>query len=130
MRETRYWTWHMAAGVAIFVLLGLHMTTMHLGGLTHLSVAQPAEESISPANSQARDARVIFEVMYVALLGIALYHGLYGLRTVVFELALKPAAEKAVTAFLVIAGIGLFVFGTWVAIAAHIAAKAGSLAGG
>jgi len=124
MRETRYWTWHMAAGVAIFVLLGLHMTTMHLGGLTHLSVADRAQEAISAANSQARDARAIFAVMYVALLGIALYHGFYGLRTVIFELTLKPALEKAVTVFLVIAGIGLFVFGTWVAIAAHVAAKA------
>jgi len=124
MRETRYWTWHMAAGVAIFVLLGLHMTTMHLGGLTHLSVADRAQEAISAANSQARDARAIFAVMYVVLLGIALYHGFYGLRTVIFELTLKPALEKAVTVFLVIAGIGLFVFGTWVAIAAHVAAKA------
>jgi succinate dehydrogenase / fumarate reductase membrane anchor subunit len=130
MRETKYWTWHMAAGVAIFVLLGLHMTTMHLGGLTHLSVANPAEEAISPANSQARDARVIFEVMYVALLGIALYHGFYGLRTVIFELTLKPAMEKAVTTFLVIAGVGLFVFGTWVAVAAHLAAKTAGFIGG
>ena len=33
MRETRYWTWHMLAGVVIFFLLGLHMLIMHLGGV-------------------------------------------------------------------------------------------------
>jgi succinate dehydrogenase / fumarate reductase membrane anchor subunit len=127
MQETPYWTWHMAAGVLIFILLGLHMTTMHLGGLTGLFVAHPAEESISPANSQARDASMIFTVAYVALLGVALYHGLYGLRTMLFELTLMPGLEKAVTAVLLILGLGLFGFGTWAAIAAHNAAL---LAGG
>jgi len=122
MRETRYWTWHMAAGAAIFVLLGLHMITMHLGGLTGLFVAHPAEQSISPANSQARDANLFLTVVYVLLLGTALYHGLYGLRTILFELTLRPAMEKAVTTILLILGIGLFGFGTWVAVLARNAA--------
>ena len=127
MQETPYWTWHMAAGVLIFILLGLHMTTMHLGGMTGFFVAHPAEESISPANSQARDASMIFTVAYVALLGVGLYHGLYGLRTMLFEFTLRPGLEKAVTAVLLILGLGIFGFGTWAAIAAHNAAL---LAGG
>ena len=122
MHETRYWTWHMAAGAAICVLLGLHMITMHLGGLTGLFVAHPAEQSISPANSQARDASLFLTVVYVLLLGTALYHGLYGLRTIVFELTLGPTMEKAVTTILVILGVGLFGFGAWVAVLAHNAA--------
>ncbi len=124
MRETRYWTWHMAAGVVIFVLLGLHMTTMHLGGLTGLFVSHTGEESVARINSQARDARVWFTAGYILLLGIALYHGLYGLRTILFELTLRPAAEKAVTAVLLILGLGLFGLGTWAALAAHAAALA------
>ncbi len=32
MRETKFWTWHMAAGVVIALLLGQHMVIMHLGG--------------------------------------------------------------------------------------------------
>lgn len=122
MQETRYWTWHMAAGIIIFFLLGLHMTTMHMGGLTGLFIAHPAEESVSPANSQARDASLSLTVMYVLLLGIALYHGLYGLRTILFELTLKPMMEKAVTVILLLLGLGLFGFGTWAAVAAHNAA--------
>jgi succinate dehydrogenase / fumarate reductase membrane anchor subunit len=63
-------------------------------------------------------------VTYVLLLGLALYHGLYGLRTILFELTLKPAAEKAVTALLLLLGLGLFGLGTWAAFAAHGAALA------
>ncbi len=124
MRETRYWTWHMAAGVVIFVLLGLHMTTMHMGGLTGLFVSHSGEASVAPVNSQARDARLLFTGGYILLLGVALYHGLYGLRTILFELTLKPAAERAVSAVLLILGLGLFGLGTWAAIAAHAAALA------
>ena len=122
MRETKYWTWHMAAGVVIFVLLGLHMTTMHMGGLTGLFVSHPGEESIARVNSQARDGQVVFTVGYIFLLGIALYHGLYGLRTILFELTLGPVTEKSISVVLVILGLALFGLGAWAAIAAHSAA--------
>jgi succinate dehydrogenase hydrophobic anchor subunit len=123
MNQTRFWSWHMAAGVAIFVLLGLHMATMHMGGLTGLFVADRTLESVAEPNSQARDALLSMTVMYVLLLSIALFHGLYGLRTILFELTLKPATEKAITAILLIAGLGLFAFGTWAAIVAHNASS-------
>ncbi len=122
MRETKYWTWHMAAGVLIFVLLGLHMTTMHMGGLTGLFVSHPGEESIAPVNSQARDGRLLFTAGYIILLGVALYHGLYGLRTILFELTLRPSTEKSVSVVLVLLGLALFGLGAWAAIAAHSAA--------
>jgi succinate dehydrogenase/fumarate reductase cytochrome b subunit len=122
MRETKYWFWHMAAGVVIFVLLGLHMTTMHMGGLTGLFVSHPGEASVAPVNSQARDSQLFFTVGYIILLGVALYHGLYGLRTILFELTLRPLAEKAVSVVLVILGLALFGLGAWAAVAAHNAA--------
>jgi len=119
MNETKCWTWHMAAGVVIFILLGLHMTTMHMGGLTGLFVSHPAEAATAKVNSQARDSRVLFSTGYILLLGIALYHGLYGLRTILFELTLRPAVEKTVSVILLFLGLVLFVVGTWAAIAAH-----------
>jgi hypothetical protein len=39
----------------------------------------------------------IFTVTYILLPAVALCHGLYGLRTILFELTLKPAAERAVS---------------------------------
>ena len=125
MRETKYWTWHMAAGVVIFFLLGLHMLIMHLGGTTHLFAPQGGD-AVSKANSLFRDGRLFFTVTYILLLGVALYHGLYGLRTILFELTLKPAVEKLTTVVLLVVGLGLFGFGAWAAIAAHAIAIAGA----
>jgi len=125
MRETKYWTWHMAAGVVIFFLLGLHMLIMHMGGITHLFAAHGGE-AISRENSLFRASTLFFTVTYVLLLGAALYHGLYGLRTIVFELTLKPAAEKALSLGLLIVGLGMFGLGAWAAIAAHAIARAGA----
>ena len=125
MRETKYWTWHMAAGVVILFLLGLHMLIMHLGGTTHLFAPQGGE-AISKANSLFRDGRLFFTVTYILLLGVALYHGLYGLRTILFELTLKPAVEKLTTVVLVVVGLGLFGLGTWAAVVAHVIAQAGA----
>jgi succinate dehydrogenase/fumarate reductase cytochrome b subunit len=125
MRETKYWTWHMAAGVVILFLLGLHMLIMHTGGITHL-FAPHGGEAISKENSLFRDGMLFFTITYILLLVVALYHGLYGLRTILFELTLKPAVEKAVSVVLVVVGLGLFGLGTWAAIAARGIAIAGA----
>ena len=124
MRETKYWTWHLAAGVVIFFLLGMHMLIMHTGGITHL-YSPHGGEAVSRENSLFRDGQLTFTLSYILLLGIALYHGLYGLRTILFELTLKPAAEKAVSVVLLIVGLGLFGLGTWAAVATRALALAG-----
>ena len=122
MRETKFWTWHMAAGVVIALLLGQHMIIMHVGGITHL-FAPFGGEAVSKANSLFRDGRMFFTVSYILLLGVALYHGLYGLRTILFELTLKPAVEKTISAVLLVLGLGLFGLGTWAAITVHAIAN-------
>jgi succinate dehydrogenase / fumarate reductase membrane anchor subunit len=124
MRETKYWTWHMMAGVVILFLLGLHMLIMHLGGITHWFMPNGGE-AVSRLNSLARDGNWFFTVTYILLLAVALYHGLYGLRTILFELTLKPVIEKAITVVLVVMGFGLWGLGTWAAFAAHVIARAG-----
>ena len=125
MRETKYWTWHMAAGVVVFFLLGLHMLIMHVGGITHLFSPYDGG-AVSEENVLYRDRMLFFTVTYVLLLGVALYHGLYGLRTILFELTLKPAAEKAISFVLFILGLGLFGLGTWAAVTAHAVAAVGA----
>jgi len=125
MRETKLWTWHMAAGVVIFFLLGLHMLIMHMGSITQM-FAPHGGEAISKENSLFRDGRLFFTATYILLLGAALYHGLYGLRTILFELTLKPAAEQAIGYVLLVVGLGLFGLGTWAAITVHAVAIAGT----
>jgi len=123
MNETKSWTWHMAAGVALVLLLGIHMFIMHMTGTGHW-FAPYGTNPDSIENSIFRDGRLFFTVTYILLLGVALYHGLYGLRTIVFELTLKPATEKVVTILFVLLGLGLFGLGAWAAVAAHSIAVA------
>ena len=125
MRETKYWTWHMAAGVVILFLLGLHMLIMHVGGITHWFMPNGGE-AVSKGNSLSRDGMWFFTITYILLLAVALYHGLYGLRTILFELTLKPAIEKVTTIVLLVVGLGLFGLGTWAAITVHVIAMTGA----
>ena len=125
MDGTKYWTWHMAAGVILLFLLGLHMLIMHIGGIVHL-FSPYGGEAISVKNSLARDSSLHFTVSYVLLLALGLYHGLYGLRTMLFELTLRPAAEKGITGFLWFLGLALLGLGTWAAFAAHGIALVGA----
>ena len=124
MRDQRLWTWHLGAGAVILVLLGLHMTVMHLDKVVHLAGYNPAGGSpIDWANVVARGKSAFMPVSYVLLLGAALFHGLYGLRNILLEL--DPAAwlRKTIGLVLLLGGLGLFVFGSWVAVASHASAR-------
>jgi len=116
MREQRWWTWHLGAGAVILVLLGLHMVIMHLDAIAGV-FNRAGSLPIDWANVVERARSSFFMVTYVLLLGAALFHGLYGFRTIVFELNPAAGLRKAITAVLVIGGVGLFALGTWAAIA-------------
>jgi succinate dehydrogenase / fumarate reductase membrane anchor subunit len=110
MRDQKLWTWHLAAGVVILFLLGMHMTVMHLNVTVPLKGLNPAGgHPIDWANVVARGKSAFFMVTYVVLLGAALFHGLYGFRNIMV---------------LLLCGLALFVYGTWAAIAGFSLAKA------
>jgi len=122
VRDQRLWTWHVGAGAVILVLLGLHMTVMHLDGVIRVFNPQPGEP-IAWANVVARGRSGFFLVTYVLLLGAALFHGFYGLRNILFELNPGAVVKKAVDAFLIVAGLALFAVGTWAAWAGFTVAR-------
>lgn len=118
MRDQKLWTWHLAAGVIILFLLGLHMAIMHLDAL--LGIFNPAGgHPIDWANVVARGQSLAFTAIYILLLGTALFHGLYGLRNILFELDPAPPLKKALSWVLILVGVGLFIFGTWAAWVGH-----------
>ncbi len=118
MRETKLWTWHVLAGIAILILGGLHMVTMHLDGI--LGVFNPAGGlAIDWQNVVARAQTMFHTVVYIALLAVTLFHGFYGLRNIIAELGIGKGARSAVSVVLLVGGIGLFVFGTWAALASR-----------
>jgi succinate dehydrogenase / fumarate reductase membrane anchor subunit len=124
MRDQKLWTWHIAAGAVILVLLGMHMTVMHLDRLVHFAGLNPAGgHPVDWANVVERGKSAAFMVTYVLLLGAALFHGLYGLRNILLELNPPGILKKVIGAILLVAGLGLFAFGTWAAVAGHALAR-------
>ena len=122
MRDQRLWTWHVLAGLVILVLLGLHMAIMHLDTL--LGWFNPAEVKPVSWESVLERARLgFFTITYVVLLGAALFHGLYGLRNILFELGPARGVKSALNVVLTVGGVALFMFGAWAAWAAGVLAR-------
>ena len=123
MRDQRLWTWHVGAGVVILVFLGLHMAIMHIDTVLGL-FNRPGTEAIDWSNVVDRAQSAFFMVTYVVLLGAALFHGLYGLRNILFELNPGAGLKKGLSVLLTVVGVGLFGLGTWVAWASFGLARA------
>jgi succinate dehydrogenase / fumarate reductase membrane anchor subunit len=126
MRDRTLWTWHIGAGVVILVLLGLHMAIMHLSstlGFFGTEGGDPVEWESVVTRAQS----LFFTITYVLLLGAALYHGFYGLRNILLELNPGAGLRRTINVGLSLAGLVLFAFGTWAALAAPGAA---TMAGG
>ena len=146
MRDQKLWAWHLFAGAVILVFLGVHMLTMHMEGVIKIQSLNPAsvervdkakvpqagdrksdEGDIRPidwANVRARGVRTLYMTGYVVLLGVALFHGLYGLRNILFELNPAVWLKKTLSALLLLLGLGLFVYGAWAAVMARAVARA------
>ncbi len=121
MKETAYWTWFFIAGIVMFVFAGLHVVTVHLSAVVNLFNPAGAD-SVAWANVAYRSKSGFFVFTYIVILAAALYHGFYGLRTILFEMGLKQPARRPLTIVLWLAGLALFGFGTYAAFAAKNAA--------
>jgi len=111
MKESRLWMLFLLAAILIFFLLGIHMFVQHMDaflGFFGVVTGEPLEYSSVTQRAQS----VSWNVLYVLLLVAALYHGLYGLRTVLIEWA--PQATSLITGILLAIGIVALVFGTYV----------------
>jgi succinate dehydrogenase / fumarate reductase membrane anchor subunit len=115
MRESKLWSWHILSAAAILVLLGVHMGTMHLGAILS-AIGIGSGDPVHSGEVFHRSRQVIYMVTYILLLGTALFHGLYGLRSMLFELSLSRAMEKAIGSVCAIAGVALFIYGSYAAI--------------
>jgi len=110
IRETTKWTWHVLAGLVILVLAGLHMLIMHLDDI--LGWFNPnAGGSVLWENVIHRGQLAFFNITYVILLAAALYHGLYGLKVVLFELNPPRGVQRAISGLVWAMGIVLFGIG-------------------
>jgi succinate dehydrogenase hydrophobic anchor subunit len=117
MRESTFWMLHLAAGAVMLVVLGIHYGVMHLGELFDISRATV----LSFPSVQIRSHSPFFLVVYFCLLVAALYHGLYGLRSLICELSIiGERARKAISILIVLTGCGFFCYGAYAIIAGFV----------
>jgi succinate dehydrogenase / fumarate reductase membrane anchor subunit len=116
MREARLWFLHIITAVAVLFLLGSHMGIMHMGSILGFLGFNFSDHPTNSVEVFERSRQVLFMITYIVLLGTALFHGLYGLRSIFYELSLPGFLVKTIEKALVAAGIVLFFYGSYVAV--------------
>jgi len=120
MGEVRLWIMHLLAGIVVLVFLAIHMGIMHMESIV-LAFGMGYEHARSWESVVTRNKQVFYMVTYIVLLGAALYHGCYGLRNILFELNTGKSAQRVMSVLVLLAGVALFAYGTYAAIAAYSA---------
>lgn len=80
----RYWILNALCGLIVLVLLGAHMATMHLDDVMAL-VTGGSTEPLAYDQVTRRGHSLPMAAGYVLLLASALFHGLYGVHTMLTE---------------------------------------------
>ncbi len=107
MREGKLWILHLFAGFLMFFLLGSHIFVMHMAGGEPLSVEA----------TLARAKDILFPIIYTIFVAAALYHGLYGLRGILYERFHTPFSQKVIDWTLSFLGTVWFLYAlatTWI----------------
>lgn len=114
MRESRWWLLSIGAAALMIVLLPLHMGLMHLGGLLKLLGADPGDvRAFDAVMARGRDVGQM--VFYLLFLAVALYHGMYGVRSVLMEVT-PPRSLPLLTVLVTLAGLVAFAYGAYVTV--------------
>ena len=117
MRESTLWMLHLLAGAVMLIVLSIHFGVMHLSELFGIV----RSEVLTFSSVSARSQSAFHLSVYLVLLAAALYHGLYGLRSLIFEISLiGQTARKAISIFLLVCGWGFFFYGAYAIIAGFI----------
>ena len=116
MRESKLWFLHIITAIVVLFLLGSHMGIMHMGSILSALGFNFSDHPTNVEEVFRRSKQVLFMVVYIVLLGSALFHGLYGLRGIVCELSLPNWLEKSVGKIFCIVGTFLFLYGSYVAV--------------
>jgi succinate dehydrogenase hydrophobic anchor subunit len=98
------WTWQVASGALVLVLVAVHMVAQHLvvpGGLRDYEAVLAWLRS---------PIVVAVELLFLATVS---WHGLLGLRAVLFDAGFSPATERRITRLLAIVWIVTVGYGLW-----------------
>lgn len=115
----KYWFINALCGVAILFLLGMHMIGMHLDDLLALVIGS-STEPLGWHKVIDRGKSPVMTVSYVLLLGAALFHGFYGLHTLLTEFWSGRRAARLILIGCWSAGLLLFLTGTIATVSFHL----------
>jgi succinate dehydrogenase hydrophobic anchor subunit len=105
LRRESSWLLQAATGAAVLVLVTIHMVANHFvvpEGLRNFS--QVVDYLSSPVI-------VVIEVLFLVTVT---WHGLLGLRAVLFDFGFRPAVERRITRILAVVGVLTVGYGLWV----------------
>lgn len=98
------WLLQRVTGVGLVVVLGVHLWVLHFAG----------DHAVLTVGGVAVRLRTLtYMVVDYSLLAFALYHGLYGLRSVLLDYTAGANAERRLTAALWVVGVVFFVYGAF-----------------
>ena len=92
------------SGVALLVLLTLHMIAQHF------ILPEGLRDYASVIEWVANPIVVILELSFLAFVT---WHALLGLRAIIFDWGLSPSTERWITRAFVVVGVVTVVYGTW-----------------
>jgi succinate dehydrogenase hydrophobic anchor subunit len=122
MKESTLWFLFILAGALIVVLVGIHMVVMHLDKVTAAIGLAPKDrpEVLSHESVLTRSRNIFHVIIYMLLLATALFHGLYGFRSIVYELPISAILRKATDVVVTLAGMLFFIWGAIAIIMGYI----------
>ena len=115
----KYWLINALCGVVVLFLLGSHMAGMHLDDRLALVIGSSTEPLVW-AQVNDRGQSPLFTISYVVLLGTALFHGLYGLHTILTEHWSGWREARLILYGCWSAGVILFLTGTIATVSFHL----------
>ena len=98
------WIWQAVSGAAVFVLITLHMIA------NHFVVKQGLRDFADVVAYLSNPVIVVLEVLFLVFVT---WHGLLGLRAVLFDFGFSPKVERLITRLLTVFGAATVVYGLW-----------------
>ncbi len=98
------WLLQRVTAAALVLVLGVHLWVLHFAG---------EHAVLTLAGVSVRLRALSYMLTDYTLLGVALYHGLYGLRSVLLDYISGRRAARAVTVGVWVIGVAAFLYGAY-----------------
>ena len=98
------WIWQRLTAVLLAVFLGTHIFVLHY---------VPANMTITFAGVAVRFQSALYMVIDSALLALSLYHGLNGVRNVLFDFVIADSTRRFINILFWIVGVAFLLWGAY-----------------